>query len=271
MNLRESRRFPLWLGVLLAIAVTTTMDATGYSMLSALPLFPLLLAFWWWQGFSRTDLGFRWGAGHHYVAAVAYPVLVIPPLVLIAFAAGAIDTTETNWNEFAINLVVGGISTIVVGLITEEGFFRGWLWAGLERIGSSPRRVLLVTALAFVAWHLSAVTLDTGFDLPAWQIPIYVVNVFLMGLAWGLLRLASGSIVVASVSHGVWNGMAYSLFGFGEQVGALGIEATWIHSPESGVLGILLNAIFVVAFWRRVLRRPDVGRHGSGGDGGAPG
>jgi len=29
------------IGVLLAIAITTTMDATGYSVFSALPLFPL--------------------------------------------------------------------------------------------------------------------------------------------------------------------------------------------------------------------------------------
>ena len=254
MNLLKPRQFPLWLGVLLAIAVTTTMDATGYSMLSALPLFPLMLAFWWWQGFSRSEVGFSWGAGRHYALAVAYPVLVIPPLVLIAFAAGAVDATDTDWNEFAINLIVGGISTIIVGLVTEEGFFRGWLWAGLVRNGSGPRRVLLLTALAFVAWHLSAVTLDTGFDLPAWQIPIYLANAILMGLAWGLLRLASGSIVVASVSHGVWNGMAYSLFGFGEQAGALGIGATWIYSPETGVLGIVLNAVFVAALWRHVLK-----------------
>ena len=98
-----------------------------------------------------------------------------------------------------------------------------------------------------------------------------MVNATMMGLTWGLLRLASGSIVVASVSHGVWNGMAYSLFGFGEQVGALGIEETWIYSPETGLLGILLNTIFVAVLWRRVFPGADVGQPGGGGDSGAPG
>ena len=35
---------PALLGVLVAIAVSTTLDATGYTSFSALPLFPLVLA-----------------------------------------------------------------------------------------------------------------------------------------------------------------------------------------------------------------------------------
>lgn len=61
---------------------------------------------------------------------------------------------------------------------------------------------------------------------------------------WGLLRLISGSVLVASVSHGVWNGLDYPLFGFGTKVGALGITETAIYGPEVGILGLIVNVVF---------------------------
>jgi hypothetical protein len=46
---------------------------------------------------------------------------------------GAIDLSHTNWKKAGINFALVAISTIIVAIITEEGFFRGWLWASLER------------------------------------------------------------------------------------------------------------------------------------------
>ena len=57
-----------------------------------------------------------------------------------------------------------------------------------------------------------------------------------MGAAWGLLRWISGSVIVASLSHGAWNGLVYALFGFGTRVGALGVQDTALFGPEVGVL-----------------------------------
>jgi hypothetical protein len=50
---------PLILGVTLAIAITTTMDASGYSAFSALPLMPLFGLLWWWQKFTKAEIGFK--------------------------------------------------------------------------------------------------------------------------------------------------------------------------------------------------------------------
>ena len=74
--------------------------------------------------------------------------------------------------------------------------------------------------------------------------PVYLANATLLGLIWGLLRLISGSVLVASVSHAVWNAFAYGLFGFGEEVGALSITNTPLFGPEVGYLGLLLNSAF---------------------------
>ena len=138
-----------------------------------------------------------------------------------------------------------------MALLTEEGFFRGWLWASLERAGCSSWKVLVYSTLAFTAWHLSAITLDTGFDIPAAEIPIYLINATLVGGVFGVLRMVSGSVIVASVCHALWNAIDYPLFGFGEHVGALGIQQTHLFGPEVGLLGIVANCAFAFLLWRR--------------------
>ena len=111
-------------------------------------------------------------------------------------------------------------------------------------------RVLIWSSIAFALWHISAVTLDADFKPPVSQIPIFLINAAMMGAVWGLLRAISGSIIVAGLSHGLWNGIAYVFFGFGARVGALGISNTAMFEPEIGILGLLINLMFAVALWR---------------------
>jgi hypothetical protein len=84
---------------------------------------------------------------------------------------------------------------------------------------------------------------------------LFLVNAAALGAAWGLLRSLSGSILVASVSYGVWNGVAYVLFGFGTEVGALGVAETWLYGPEVGLLGLVLNVAVVATLWHWSRRR----------------
>jgi uncharacterized protein len=243
----------LWrpaLGVLAAIAITTAMDASGLSALSALPLCPLMGLLWYLERPSRPSMGFVWGRPAHYLAAVAYPLVVLAIVALVAAAAGAVDLSRTDWKKAGLNLALVSISTIPVAIVTEEGFFRGWLWASLERSGLGVAGRVIGSSIAFSLWHLSAVTLETGFDLPKAQVPIFMVNAAVIGAVWGLLRGMSGSVIVTSVSHGAWNGLAYVLFGFGTKIGALGIKNTAVFGPEVGIVGLALNAVFAVALWR---------------------
>ena len=240
---------PAVLGVVIAIAITATMDATGYSQLSALPLLPLTGLFWYLQKFSRQEIGLVWGDLQAYGLAVAYPMLVLGLVAGIALMLGAVDTSAADWNKTFLNMGLLSSMGLIMALITEEGFFRGWLWAALKRAGQTDTQVLIWTSLAFTLWHVSAISLDTGFDVPAGEIPVYLINATLLGLVWGMLRMASGSVLVPSVCHAVWNAIDYPLFGFGEKIGALGIEQTHIYGPEVGVLGLGLNLIFAAALW----------------------
>lgn len=241
-------------GIAAAIAITTAMDAAGYSLFSALPLFPLALLFWYAQRIRRRDIGLVLGPARAYGLSFAYPVFVLGAIGVIAFAAGAVDTSGTDWAKTLLNISLMSTTGILMGLITEEGFFRGWLWASLRKAGQTELQVLLWTSLAFTAWHISAITLDTGFSVPPREVPIYLVNATLLGLNWGMLRALSGSVVVPSVCHALWNGIDYPLYGFGEKSGALGIEQTHIFGPEVGWVGIVFN-LAVAAMLFALLRR----------------
>ncbi len=242
---------PALVGVAIAMAITTAMDATGYTMFSALPLLPLAGLFWFLQKFSRAEIGLVWGEAHYYGLALAYPALVLGATAAIAFVFGAVDTSNADWNKALLNIGLMSTTGTIMVLLTEEGFFRGWLWAALKRAGQSDTQVLIASTLAFTAWHISAITLDTGFDIPADEVPIYLLNATLIGGIFGLIRLVSGSVVAASLCHAVWNGLDYPLFGFGESVGALGIQQTHVYGPEVGVLGVGLNLAFLVYLWRK--------------------
>jgi len=242
-------RWPI-LGVLVAIAITTAMDARGLSAFSALPLFPLMGLLWFLERLSRRSMGFVWGRWSQHGLAILHPVVVLGVVALISAAAGAVDPSQVSWEKAWLNFALVSVSTILAVIITEEGFFRGWLWASLERSGERPGRILIWSSIAFSLWHLSAVALKTGFDLPLGQIPVYMVNAAVMGAIWGQLRWISGSLIVASLSHGLWNGGVYVFFGFGTKTGALGIKDTAIYGPEVGVLGLALNLIFAAGLWR---------------------
>ena len=65
-----------------------------------------------------------------------------------------------------------------------------------------------------------------------------------------LFRWKSGSVIVPSVSHGIWNAVAYAFYGTGVEAGALGIQDTAIYGAEVGIVGLGLNVVLAV-----VLRR----------------
>jgi membrane protease YdiL (CAAX protease family) len=116
-------------------------------------------------------------------------------------------------------------------------------------MGEKGERILIWSSVAFALWHWSAVVLNTGLNPPPAQVPVFMINAALIGAIWGLLRWVSGSVIVTSVSHGLWNGGAYVFFGFGSRTGALGIKDTAMYGPEVGLLGLALNAIFLIALW----------------------
>jgi hypothetical protein len=117
-------KWPL-LGVIAAIAITTAMDAADLVSFSALPLAALLALFWYLQRLSRVEVGFVWAKARYFGLALLHPLLVIGVITAIAFAAGAVDVEHTDWQRAALNFALMTISTTLIAIVTEEGFFRG--------------------------------------------------------------------------------------------------------------------------------------------------
>ncbi len=237
-------------GVVVAIAVTTTMDATGLSDFSALALLPLLFLFWLLERLSAKALGFQWGRLRDYRLALLYPIVVMAVIATIAAVAGVINLAGANWFKIFVNLVVMSVGTFLVAIVTEEGFFRGWLWASLRHRKMGELRVIICTSVAFALWHISAATIAPDFKPQAIQIPIFLINAAVIGATWGFMRALSGSILVTSASHGLWNGLAYVFFGYGAKAGAFNIANTVLFGPEIGILGLALNILVAIAIWR---------------------
>lgn len=239
------------LALAIAVVITTTMDFAGYTNFSAFPLLGIIILFWFIQRQSKDEIGLKFGRLKYYGLALLYPVIVLGLTALIAYLYGDFSIREIDKEKDILNLVSGVIIGPIMLILTEEGFFRGWLWGAFVKAGMTPTRTLFVTSGLFVIWHISAVTSGTEYGLPLTQVPIYLINAALLGLIWGTLRLASGSMIVPAFCHAVWNAFAYGLFGFGERVGVLGVTNTFLLGPEVGYLGIVLNGLFFLWLWNK--------------------
>jgi membrane protease YdiL (CAAX protease family) len=236
--------------VFIAIGITATLDAHGLTAFSALPLLPLLALFAFVERLPLRTLGFVWGRARGYALAVAYPVIVIGIVSIAAFLAGGAHLDRAHIQKAALDFIMIAVATAIVAPLTEEGFFRGWLWASLSKRGAGTSAMLISTSLAFALWHVSYATLAKGYTLPPLQVIVFIANAAVIGAIWGLMRAVSGSIVVSSVSHALWNGAAYAFFGEGPKSGPLGLPNTIIWGPEIGVVGLTANVVcFAALYW----------------------
>lgn len=237
------------LGLIAAIATNTIANAGGLPSVGALLLFPVIGIFWYLTRYSQKEMGLALGPLHYYGLGLLHPVLVLGLISLAAWLTGAIDIQNPDWSKVALSFAITALVSILVAIWTEEGFFRGWLWAALQHAGLNRRSVVLFTGIAFGFWHLPFALLASGYDPLSAEVPLFITNASIIGIAWGLLRLGSGSIIVPAVTHGVWNSAVYVLFNFGGETGALGIHNVSTFGPEAGWLGLVLNLGYAAGLW----------------------
>ncbi|MBV8197363.1 MAG: CPBP family intramembrane metalloprotease [Candidatus Eremiobacteraeota bacterium] len=168
--------------------------------------------------YNRVAIGATLGRPFDYGMAVLYPAIVVGGGVAIAFFAGAIHPESISTLPIRA-IALTAIAGVLAALLTEEGFFRGAVWAAFERAGMHTWKIAAVTSIAFALWHLSHATLAVGYILPPQQVVIFILNACVIGFIWATMRAWSGSIVVTSVSHSVWNAVIYGLFGEGLRLG----------------------------------------------------
>ena len=233
-----------------AIAISPLLLlATGQSAFYNLWLIVMMIALWAAQRLTKREVGIAVGDPQSYLIALAYPVGIIGCVAFGAWAAQLIDLKDysaaTVFRRVSLNFLV----TFVFALITEEGFFRGALWGSCARAGFTPAKTVIWTSLAFGLWHFAVPIIDPDFAQPLSKVPQYVIGSTVFGVAMGLLRLRSGSIVVPSACHALWNASVYTFFGAGEKMGQLGISDPSIWDPERGYAGLVLAILAAVLLW----------------------
>lgn len=242
------------LGVLSIPAVCAAswllLRATGDAASCTIPPILAALALWRAGRLDRRAFGLRRGRGA-WGAATLLPLGVVGCTVWLAAATGAARVTEVDVGTLALQVSSMTILVTLGVVFTEDAFFRGALWGTLERAGASSDALLLWTAGAYALWYVPILWLEPGgLAAGAEGLVVHALNLWLLGLCWGILRLASGSLLVVAWAHGLWSGLAYTLFGYGLSGGALAVVDPLRFDPERGWAGIAFNAAAVLVLWR---------------------
>jgi len=233
-----------------AIVVSPLLSlATRQGALYNLWLAVMLAVLWAGQKLTRREVGLAAGDRTSYFVAIAYVAGIVGVVALGAWAADAIDLSGYSTATVARRIALNFLVTFALTLITEDGFFRGALWGSCERAGFSPAKTIVWTSVAFGLWHLAVPIIDPDFAQSGSKIPQYVLGSTAFGVAMGLLRLRSGSVVVPSACHALWNATVYTLFGAGGKTGQLGIADHRIFDPERGYAGLVLAIVASVVLW----------------------
>lgn len=231
------------------LALWLSDDATWY----ALPLLAALPFLWRRGQLTAADAGLRRGRGG-FGRATLLPLAVVGIVAWLAGLLGATRVGEMGLGTLALQVSMMAAVTTVGTVFTEDGFFRGVLWGVLDRAGRSTDAILLWTATAYVIWILPLLATMPSAASGLEALAVHALNLWLLALAWGVLRLVSGSVLVAAWAHGLWNGLAYTLFGFGAAAGALGVTDPVRFDPERGWAGVAANAaalLLLRRWWRR--------------------
>lgn len=185
------------------------------------------------------------------LAVVAMPVLVGTG-ILFAAALGFVDLDVLHlsgfrsaleaasgrelpvpvWTVAAVQLLTIPLGAAVNGVLAfgEEVGWRGWLLPALLPMGKWP--ALLLTGVLWGAWHSPIILLGYDFDEPnLGGVGLMIVATALLGVIFGWLRLASGSLWPAVLAHGALNAV-------GGLVNVFVAEGQPVEAALAGPLGV---------------------------------
>ena len=120
--------------------------------------------------------------------------------VLIAHATDAITITANP--DANLGLILIFFFAFVVQALSEELLCRGYLMMSLFRT-ASPLASVLISALIFAVLHSGNASVT----------PLALLNIFLVGIIFGVYTLKRGSIWGAAAFHAAWNFMQGNVFG----------------------------------------------------------
>ena len=142
-------------------------------------------------------LGLRRPERRYLSVGLATLAILVPLVDLVSWLAGyavtpqfVLDLYSTARDSGAVLLLV--LAIVVVAPVVEETLFRGFLLPGLAASSLGAPGAIALTS---VAWAL----------LHAQYQPFYLLQIVVLGVVFGWLRLRSGSTVLTMLLHGFLN------------------------------------------------------------------
>ena len=155
----------------------------------------------WLRGCRVTDyLALRWPARSDLLLGFAILAVIIPLGDFASWFSGrdivpafVVDAYKTALASHAVVSFV--LALVVAAPLMEELLFRGFLLPGYAASKLGPIGAVALTSIAWAAMHVQYET-------------FYVVQIFILGCAFGWLRLRSGSTLLTLILHGTVNAVA---------------------------------------------------------------
>ena len=149
------------------------------------------------------------------------------------------DTMLQMSQEMSRN-IIGLLTLVVVGPITEELLFREAIEGEMLRRGTNPWLAIIISAIAFGVAHLN-------FAQGLYAFPLAIL--------FGIIYYKTGNIVLTSLLHILNNGIAaIQLNTLGEDIADL-TYADWFGSQASAYIVMLLfgllSILFMMKFWAK--------------------
>ena len=112
-----------------------------------------------------------------------------------------VEAMLTPENPLSLFLLI--ITIVFLAPIGEELLFRGFLQKKLEESWQDITRAVLVTSLFFAFIHMN---------------PVWIIQIYLLGVILGYLAWKTGSILTSLVLHSLNNGAALILTNYSESI-----------------------------------------------------
>ncbi|MCA9974022.1 MAG: CPBP family intramembrane metalloprotease [Anaerolineales bacterium] len=216
-----------------------------------------------WRDFGlkpRLKSAWRW-----YLAAPLIVPAVTLPVVGLARLFGAADLAGFAAQGVGAFLGAAGVAFggVLVKNIFEEFAWRGYLTPRFEALGLHPFANALLTGFIWAGWHVpyylvflnrDVLAAHTSLSLPAFILLAFLVLPF-HALAYGELRLLSGSVWPAWLLHNAANAVSLSLVSGGFLVLQPGATGVLFSPGTEGILSSLLMGVVGLGLYRLRRRR----------------
>ncbi len=211
------------------------------------------------------DTGFGLGglkAWPTYLAAIWVPLLTAAVALGVAILLGIVSpNAQTGGADAVLTALGGAFVAAAVKNIFEEGAWRGYLTPKLEALRAPAPLTWIVTGVIWASWHIPyylyfldprELAKQTTLG-PAALTGLALLMLPLQSIAYGELRLRSGSIWPAWLMHTIANALSTVLFVGGLLTPVAGLSALLSPGTEGIVYGLVLGGIGL-ALWRARIR-----------------